>query len=209
MRHLAIPAGILAAALTLTACGSGNTDDPKAAPSPSWSNPGAIPNETQKLAFGQPATVLGTDDVRMRVTPTAVLYHRGPYKDGDKPENGWYIAISVKAEALDQTGTVAAGAGGGGFEWRGAGQTITAMDGNTSGTPWVGSVPELTVDQPIEVNDPREGIETFDIPSKAGGRLVYLSPEDDSITATWDLPSADQGSTPGMVKVRKRIKLFT
>lgn len=207
MRTLALTAILAAAALSLTACGSGDGQS-KAAPASTWSNPGAIPATPQKLTLGQAAMVLGTDDVQMRVTPTAVLYDRGPYNSGlDGPENGWYIAIAVKAEAIDQPGTTAGGAGGGGFEWRGSGQTITAMDGNTSASPWIGAVPELTVDEPIEVGDPREGIETFDIPAK-GGRLVYLNPEDSSITATWDLPTAEQGSTPALVKVRKRIKLF-
>lgn len=204
MRNIALAATLAAAALALTACGGGDDKPPAAAPAKA---PAATPS-AKTLTFGQPAEVLGTDDVRMRVTPTAVLYHRGPYKGVDKPENGWYIAIAVKAEAINQPGTTAGGAGGGGFEWRGSGQTITAMDGNASSTPWVGAVPELTVDQPIEVGDPREGIETFDIPAK-GGRLVYLNPDDSSITAAWDLPAADQGSTPAMVKVKKRIKLFT
>lgn len=206
MRNLTIAATLTAAALALTACGGGGDKKPEAAP-PAKA-PAATPGP-KKLAFGQPAEVLGTDDVRLRVTPTAVLYHRGPYKGVDGPENGWFVAIAIKAEAIDQPGTTAGGAGGGGFEWRGSGQTITAMDGNSSSTPWVGAVPELTVDQPIEVGDPREGIETFDIPAKAGGRLVYLNPDDSSITATWDLPAADQGSTPAIVKVRKRIKMFT
>ena len=98
--------------------------------------------------------------------------------------------------------------GGGGFQWRGAGQTIDGMDGNASTAPWVGSVPEFGIDSLIEVGDPREGVETFDVPAK-GGRLVYLSPEDFTITAEWVLPADSQGTSPAMTKVKKEIVKFS
>lgn len=204
MRHLA---AIALLALALTACGGGDSKSggQKSAGSPT----AAKPTPAATLTWGQPAEVYGYNFTKIRVTPTAVLYHRGPYTSGlEGPENGWYAIISVKAEALSKPDSPAGGAGGGGFEWRGSGQTLTEMDGNTSSTPWVGSAPEFGVDSPIEAGDPREGIVTFDVPAK-GGRLVYMSPADNTISAAWTLPDADQGSTPGMVKVRKRIKLFS
>jgi hypothetical protein len=208
MRYLAAALG-LAITLSLAACGGGESDDTGAhgAPvSPAAAKPAAPAN----LTWGQPAEVTGYNMTKIRVTPQAVLYHRGPYTSGlEGPENGWYAIISVKAEPLSKPDSTAGGAGGGGFQWRGSGQTLAETDGNTSSTPWVGSAPEFGVDAPIEPGDPREGILTFDIPSKTGGRLVYLSPEDMTITASWDIPAADQGTTPGIVKVRKRIKLFS
>jgi hypothetical protein len=38
---------------------------------------------------------------------------------------------------------------------------------------------------------------------------TYLNPEDQSITASRDMPAADQGSTPGLAEVRKRIEMFS
>jgi hypothetical protein len=199
-------ATVLAAAL-MTGCGTGSDDHAPAAGT-SGGQASATP-ATKQLAFGQPAEVLGYNLTKIRVTPTAVLYHRGPYTSGvDGPENGWFVAIAVKAEALQKPDTTAGGAGGGGFQWRGAGQTISGIDGNAVGTPWVGAVPEFGTDSPIEPGDPREGVETFDVPAK-GGRLVYLSPEDHTITAAWTLPAEDEGASPAMVTVQKRIKEFS
>lgn len=196
--------------LTLAACGDSGTSGTSEEAGREVGAAGPPTPATQRLAWGQPAEVLGYDQTKIRVTPTGLLYHKGPYNSGlDGPENGWYVAIAIKAEALGKPDTTAGGAGGGGFEWRGTGQTITAMDGSASGSPWVGAVAEFSVDSPIEPGDPRVGIETFDIPSKTGGRLVYLSPEDHTITATWDLPAADQGTGLELTKVRKRIKLFS
>lgn len=86
------------------------------------------------------------------------------------------------------------------------GETISGTDGNASSTPWVGAVNEFGADIPIEPGSPEVWIETFDVPAKDGGRLLYLSPKDNSITS-WPLPSADQGE--GLDKVRARIKKFS
>lgn len=194
---------VLLAAGVLTGCGGQTADGPEAQPA---SNTPPAP-KTQRLAWEQSAEVLGANLSKIRVTPLGVLYTRGN-EEGGKAENGWFVVFAVKAEALTTPETTAGGAGGGGFQWRGAGQTIDSGDGNAVSTAWVGAVPEFGIDQPIEVGDPREGIETFDVPAR-NGRLVYISPEDYSITATWNIPAADQGSTPALTKVRQRIKLFS
>lgn len=205
MRTFVVAATLTAATLALTACGGG---DDKPSTAPGVKAPAAThPTATRTVAWGQPAEVLGANQTTIRVTPQALLYDKGS-KDAGTPANGWFVAISVKAEATTGPDTTSGGMYGGGFQWRGAGQTITEMDGEASNTAWVGASPEFTVDSPIEPGDPREGIVTFDIPSKTGGQLVYLSPEDNTITASWDIPAADQGSTPGLTKVRKRIQLF-
>lgn len=204
MRTLPIAATLTAAALALTACGGSDNKPPAGtAAKPPAATP---PTATRTVAWGQPAEVLGANQTKIRVTPQALLYDKGS-KDAGTPDNGWFVAISVKAEATTGPDTTSGGMYGGGFQWRGSGQTITEMDGEASNTAWVGASPEFGVDSPIEPGDPREGIVTFDVPAK-GGRLVYLSPEDNTITASWTIPPADQGSTPGLTKVRKRIKLF-
>lgn len=198
---------VLAAALAVCGCSSSEGGTEAKPGSDDFTQGQASPSAPQprQLAWGQPAEVLGANLRKLRVTPIGVLYHRGPYKDTEGPENGWFVAIAIKAEAVDGVESVAGGAGGGGFHWRGGGQTLWSGDGNAVATPWVGAVPELG-DAPIEPGSPEVGIETFDVPSKAGGRLLYISPEDNSITS-WVLPSSDQGV--GLDKVRARIKLFS
>lgn len=188
MRIAAITA--LLAVAVITGCG-GQTKSESGA-QPAVTTPPTP--KTQRLTWGQPAEVLGANLTKIRVTPLGVLYERGG-GEVETAANGWFVVIAVKAEALTKPDTTSGGAGGGGFEWRGAGQTINSIDGNTTTTAWIGAVPEFGITEPIEVGDPREGIETFDVPAK-GGRLVYISPEDYSISATWDIPAADQGSPP-------------
>jgi hypothetical protein len=199
---------LIAAVLLAAGCGGeADTEQDSAAPSTAAPKAAATPAgpQTRQVAWGQPAEVLGTNLEKMRVTPIGVLYHKGPYKGVDGPENGWFVAIAVKAEALTSAETVAGGAGGGGFHWRGNSQTMSPGDGNAVATPWVGEVNEFGVDTLIEPGSPEVGIVTFDVLAK-GGRLLYLSPADNSITS-WDLPMADQGT--GLDKVRERIKLFS
>lgn len=185
--------------MALAACSSGtpvSESESSTAPRPS------VP-QIKQLAWGQPAEVLGTNLRKLRVTPFGLLYHRGPYNGIDGPANGWFVAIAVKAEAITQPETVAGGAGGGGFSWRGAGQTIDIV-GNSA--PWEGSVNLFSVDVPLEPGSPEAAIVTFDVPSKTGGRLLYVSPEDQSIVS-WTLPSTDQGR--GLEGVRKQIARFS
>ncbi|MFB4317273.1 hypothetical protein [Actinomadura sp. 21ATH] len=66
--------------------------------------------------------------------------------------------------------------------------------------------PYQGIDNPIEPGSPEIAIETFDVPTKTGGRLLYISPEDSSIVS-WPLPATDQGQ--GLNEVRKQIKRFS
>ncbi|MUN36103.1 hypothetical protein [Actinomadura litoris] len=190
-------------ALTVTGCGGEDEPDTEKQAAAAAPAPSAMPT-TQRLTWGEAAQVSGSNGGRIRVTPLAVLYTPGAKQSG-KAENGLYAVISLKVEAVDKPDTTAGGAGGG-LQWRGAGRTIATGDGNTATTAWIGAVPEF--DSLIEPGRPREGIETFDVPSK-GGRLVYLNPEDRTIAASWDMPATDQGSTLGLAKVHKRIRMFS
>ncbi|WP_242886496.1 hypothetical protein [Actinomadura litoris] len=203
MPKLAVLAAVTVA-LTLTGCGGDDKPDTGKQAAAAAPAPRAMPT-AQRLTWGEAAQVSGSKGGKIRVTPLAVLYTPGA-KQSDKAENGLYAVIALKVEAVDKPDTTAGGAGGGGLQWRGAGQTIDTGDGNTATTAWIGAVPEF--DSLIEPGDPREGIETFDVPSK-GGRLVYLNPEDQTIAASWDMPATDQGSTLGLAKVHKRIKMFS
>ncbi|MFC4906651.1 hypothetical protein [Actinomadura gamaensis] len=190
--------------LGLAACGGGSkhADQPtNAAPTPGETAQKPSP---KSLKWGEPAEVTGHNFKKLRVTPVGLLYSKGPYKDGDGPENGWFIALAIKAEAVQEPDSTAGGAGGGGFQWRGASQTITEMDGNST-APWAGAANGFGVDEPLQPGSPEVGIVTLDIPAK-GGRLLYVDPGDHSITS-WTLPTVDQGT--GLDKVRKRIKMFT
>jgi hypothetical protein len=199
-------AAALALALTLAATGCSDSADPDSGPPVTGSPSASAAPQSKQVAWGAPADVLGMDMRPMRVTPVGVLYHKGPYQDGDKPENGWYLAIAIQAEAATSPEALVVGANGGGFEWRGSGQTIASWDGGATTAPWVGSVNEFTVDRPLEPGSPEVGITTFDVPSKNGGRLLYVSPKDNSIT-WWPVPPADQGT--GLTKVRAKIKEFS
>jgi hypothetical protein len=196
---------VLAAALA-AGCSSPSSDanaGKPASPANDDYTEGVItPAAPQNLRWGQAGEVVGENSGKIRVTPQGLMYHRGPYKGTDKPENGWFIAIALKAEALTQQDDFVAPAGGGGFRWRGQGQTIWGGEGNASSTPWVGAVPEFG--DPIEPGSPESGIETFDVPVK-GGRLLYIN-ADESIVS-WELPAGDTGI--GLDKVRARIKLFS
>jgi hypothetical protein len=195
---------LLATLLPLAACGGGGAEG-KPGGGPTGQPTSTAPAAPKDLAWGQPATVTGHNGHQLKVTPVGVLYHRGPYQDGDRPENGWFVALALKVEALQQPDAPAAPISGGGLRWRGANQTITTVDGNATSAPWVGSVNEFGTDAPIEPGSPEVGIESFDIPTK-GGRLLYVSPVDQSITS-WTLPAADQGT--GLDKVRMKIKQFS
>lgn len=209
MRRVAVPF-TLAAVLVLAGCSGdgGDTAEPPAAAQPNDDfTQGEVKPTSKTYTFGQSAVVVGAAGGQLKVTPVGVLYHRGPYNsDLDGPANGWYVAVAAKVEAIDSPEAVAGGAGGGGFHWRGSGQTIWSGDGNATSAPWAGAVNGFGVDVPIEPGSPEVGVETFDVPAKEGGRLLYLSPEDNSITS-WPLPAEDTGT--GLDKVRARIKLFS
>lgn len=196
----AFAAVLVATSITLTACGNGKTSAPNTSPAASTAL--ATP---KRLTWGQPSEVVGTNGGKLRITPLGVLYHRGPYKGVDGPENNWFVAIALRGEAVDKPDSMAAPMTGGGFMWQGDGEKLTSVDGNATSTPWVGSVNEFS-NVPIQLGEPEVGIATFDVSSKAGGRLLYVNPGDYSVTS-WDLPVNDQGT--GLDKVRKRIKLFS
>lgn len=152
-------------------------------------------------AWGESVTVKGMKGTDLRLTPVGVLYDKG--NSDTKPSNGWFLAIAVRAEALTAPDTTGAPIDGEGFKWRGAGQTID--EEFTDDEPvWVGSVNEFTVDAPLDPGSPEVGIESFDVPAKAGARLLYT----DSVgaVAEWTIPVANSGT--GLDKVRKVIKEF-
>jgi hypothetical protein len=151
--------------------------------------------------FGEPVTVKGMKGTDLRLTPVGVLYDKG--NSTTKPENGWFIAIAVRAEALTAPDTTGAPIDGQGFKWRGAGETIDEQF-NGDEPVWVGSVNGFTVDTPLDPGSPEVGIESMDVPSKAGARLLYT---DSAGTVTeWTIPAADTGT--GLTKVRAVIKKF-
>jgi hypothetical protein len=196
-------AAILLTALALTAC-SGDPA-PVGNPPNTAIDTSTAPAAPTHLAWGKTATVSGHGGNPLRITPVGVLYDKGPYKGVNGPENGWFVAIAVRVEAVERQDSPAAPAGSGGFSWRGAEQTIDGIEGNASSSPWVGAVNGFGIDSPIEPGSPEVGIETFDVPSK-GGRLIYVSPVDQAITS-WELPTADTGT--GLDKVKQRIRDFS
>ncbi|MGI5169867.1 hypothetical protein ACQEU3_46680 [Spirillospora sp. CA-253888] len=200
MRRIVITAA--AATLLLTSCGDSNNaatqpDTPSAKPS-------TTTPQNKQVPWGKPAEVTGTGGHKLRITPTGVLYHRGPYKGVDGPENGWFAAISLRVEAVDQADAVLAGAGNGGLQWKGNGQTITNADSGGN-APWVGAVNQLGGDSPIQPRRAELAVETFDIPAR-GGWLGYANP--DGSLVEWNMPVTDQGSM-GLAKVRAKIREFS
>jgi hypothetical protein len=190
-------------ALLAAGCSNGSTGVTAPADKTSAQAP-AAPAAPKTLQLGQAATVTGENGGQLKVTPVGVLFHKGPYNSGlDGPENGWFVAVAIRAEAVSQQDRLAAPISGGGFRWRGQEQTIWSGEGNASGTPWVGSVPEFG--DPIEPGSPEMGVETFDVPTKTGGRLLYINA--DGSLVSWQLPATDTGT--GLAKVRSRIKLFS
>src|SRR5690606_8782098 len=83
----------------------------------------------------------GADRAKLKGTPMGVLYDEG--SPAIEPENGVFVVIALRAEAVDQPETIAAPITGGGFMWQGAdAQKISGTEGNAVITPWVGSVNE-------------------------------------------------------------------
>lgn len=195
---------LLASSIALAACG--NEKSPAANASPGDSKDASTgPPMAKRLTWGQPGEIVGTNGGKLRITPLGLLYHRGPYKGVNGPENAWFVAIALRGEAVDRPDSTAAPMTGGGFMWQGGGEKLTSVDGNATSTPWIGSVNEFS-NVPIQPAEPEVGIETFDVSSKTGGRLLYVNPETYSVTS-WELPTNDQGT--GLDKVRNRIKLFS
>ena len=191
----------LAAVVALSGCSSsgGKAGAPK---NDDFTEGVVTPGAPKTIPWGQPGEVVGENGGKLKVTPLGVLYHKGPYKGVDGPENGWFVAIVMRAEAVSQQDDFLAPASGGGFRWRGQGQTLWGGEGNATSAPWVGAVPAFG--DPIEPGEAAVGVETYDAPVK-GGRLIYIN-QDESIVS-WTLPAADTGS--GLEKVRKRIKEFS
>lgn len=204
MRRVAVPL-TLAAALMLAGCSGdgGDTAEPPAAAKPNDDfTQGEIKPTSKTYTFGQSAVVVGAAGGQLTVTPVGVLYHRGPYQGGDKPENGWFVAIAARIEAVGKQDRPPAPVEGGGWRWRAGEEQFDTGDGNATTTPWVGAVPEF--DDPILPGKPQAGIVTFDVPQR-GGELQYVDTTG-SVTS-WTMPSADTGA--GLDKVRARIKLFS
>lgn len=194
---------VLTSVLLAAACSS--SGGAKNAPKDDGYTEGVItPAAAKNYPWGQPATVVGENGGQIKVTPLGILYHKGPYTSGVQgPANGWFVAIALRAEAVNKQDDFVAPIGGGGWRWRGQEQTIDTVAGNATSAPWAGSsVPHFG--DPIEPGSPEMGVETLDIPVK-GGRLLYVA-ADQSITS-WDLPAADTGT--GLDKVRARIKEFS
>lgn len=195
------------AALTATGCGSSGhaAPPPAAAPSAPGASAPSGPKgkaEPTPLAFAQPGIVLGDQGARLRITPLGVLYSKGPYPrlPGADPQNGWYVAIALRVEALDTADKIPAPISGGGLEWYGNQQIETIMSGNGTGYPWIGRVTAID-STPVQPDMPVTGILTFDIPFK-GGQLVYRF-ADAATVVRWNLPTSDQGT--GLEQVHKLL----
>lgn len=192
------PAVLAAIALLAAGCGSSHTPASQAVP------PAAVQPKGQTrpapIAFGQPAYVLGDGGQRLRITPTGVLYSKGPYKHapGTESQNGWFVAVALKVEAPDAPASLPAPISGGGLEWYGGQQELSEMSGNAANNPWTGRVVELG-STPVDPARPVTGIVTFDVPVR-GGQLLYRDPVSKAVTS-WTVPATDQGS--GLDGVRK------
>lgn len=181
-RLIMIAVGCLLA--TVGCSTAGDATKPVAAPAVS------APAAPRVHPFETPITVKGLKGTDLRLTPIGVLYTKGA---GFRAENGWFLAVAVKAEATTSADTTGAPADGQGWMWRGAGQTIDTVQGNATSAVWVGSVNEFGVDVPL------------DIPAKTGGRVLYT---DSAGTVTqWALPATNAGT--GLAKVRAKIKEFS
>ncbi|TDC53327.1 hypothetical protein E1281_17875 [Actinomadura sp. KC345] len=135
---------------------------------------GGKPAAPARLKGGQSGTVGGTNGHKLKVTPLGILYNQGS-PDAGALENGVFVVLALKAEAVGQADTIAAPITGGGFMWQGENaQKISGTEGGATSTAWVGSVNEFS-NIPVQPGEPEIGIETFDIPAK-GGRLIYVDP---------------------------------
>lgn len=196
----------LALALSIAGCGGNNGTGP----TPTEGDQGdvigtsAAPPAPVRLQWGQPGEVTGAGGSKVKLLPLGILYSKGPYKGLEGPENGWYVALAVRAAPTTQADGPDESLTGSGFMWQGAEQKLTPGDGNTGGSPWVGTINEFG-NIPIQPGESEVGVLTFDIPVK-GGRLLYVDPIDQSITS-WDLPTATGGT--GLSKVVQRIKKFS
>ncbi|HLU76135.1 MAG TPA: hypothetical protein VKZ82_28415 [Nonomuraea sp.] len=143
------------------------------------------------LAWGETAEVIGDNGTPLELTPVAVHYATAEEVGGeegiDAPDNGLYAAVQIEAVALEGPETTTAPIDGGGWAWRQDGQQYSTVDGTATMAPWVGSVPEFTVDAPIlPGEDATVGFESFDIP-EAGGHLAYTDAA--GAMVRWEAPA--------------------
>src|SRR5690606_21880444 len=138
MKKMIAVIAVLAGALLTGACAD-QRDEPAEAFAPTAEQPA----KPVRLQWWQPATVSGTTGSKLKGTPIGVLYDKG--SPDIEPENGVFVVIALRAEAVDQPETIAAPITGGGFMWQGAdAQKISGTEGNAVITPWVGSVNEFS-----------------------------------------------------------------
>jgi hypothetical protein len=164
--------------------------------------------QQQTLGVGDSITTRGTKGP-VKITLTGVAYPDYPklYDTYSGPQNGQFLVVSYRAQALKTPTTLGAPISGAGFAWRGDHKTLTSTDGNASNSPWVGRVPEATSTQPIQPGKQasQDYTTTLDVPSK-GGKLTYQAPGG-QLAGVWKLPSTDTG--PAAKIVGKATKELT
>ncbi|GAA4209287.1 hypothetical protein GCM10022252_75560 [Streptosporangium oxazolinicum] len=176
----ALLAVLLTTGCAAEATGSGNapTTQPSAASAPAIA---------ATLPWGSTAGVKGANGSLLMATPTGVFYWRGT---GDvRPHTKWFLAVAIRVASTTAPDHVPSLGDGGGFSWKGDGQTVNRIQGNTSAVPWSGNVPTVT-DTDIQPENSVVYVETFDVPA-AGGVLVYTDTAGQQ--AQWDLPPRTLG----------------
>lgn len=188
------------AALAMAGCGSGQgrpgIDRPPTSEADISMPSASAPATPAVHKLGETVEVVGEHGNPLKITPRGVYFTKGLAGYG-KAENGIFIAIAYRAEAVDYAEGVPEPISGAGWVWRGYGQTITTTEGAAASPPWSGRVNEPITGQDVQPGEFQDYIETFDVP-KAGGQLVYINPGTGKQTR-WQLPADTAGTGYGPV----------
>lgn len=191
------------AALALTACGATHTEG-HAGPERTatvTTTPTAKPSTPSAHPLGYAATTDGDPDTGgvLQITPTSVIY--ATKTSTDKPDNGRFVIITTKVQAMTAAPAAeTAPADGGGWTYIAPdGQAITTMDGNATTV----TLDDFNGAGTFDPGTFKWDSEAFDIaPNQAGGTLSY---KDGSGHITrWTLPKTNTG--PQVDKVIKDLQ---
>lgn len=190
-------AALLAAAVLISGCSGGGgaapldveaAEDALASQAATSEAPPAAP---QKLQMGQPAEAVGHGGYPMRITPTGVYYYKG--HPNNTPEQGWYVAVAYKAEALAHADAVPYS----GWTWTAQGQTFET----TGSDPWTGRVNQPVAGRNIPAGEYQTYFAIFDVAAR-GGTAVFQA--GDGREFRWQIPPESGGTGLRPIQVAMR-----
>lgn len=191
------------AALALTACGAttgGNARPERTAATPK-TTPTPTPSTPAAYKLGDAIQTDGDPDTGgvLQITPTSVIYTTKT--STDKPDNGRFIIITTKVQAMTAAPAAeTAPADGGGWTYiTPDGQAISTMDGNATTV----TLDDFNGAGTIDPGTFKWDSEAFDIaPNQAGGTLSYKDGR--GHITRWTLPKTNTG--PQVDKVLRELQ---